>query len=85
MKKAAAAKSGNIRLEVFTDQPGMHFYSGNYLDGNVLGKKGAVYSPRSGFALETQDWPDAVNYDNFPSPILKRGEEYRRRTIFRIV
>lgn len=85
MKRAAVAECGDIRLEVFTDQPGMHFYSGNYLDGNVLGKKGAVYSPRSGFALETQDWPDAVNYDNFPSTILKRGEEYRRRTIFRIV
>ncbi|MCD8036357.1 MAG: galactose mutarotase, partial [Clostridiales bacterium] len=83
VKKAAEAEADGIKLEVWTDQCGMHFYSGNYLDGVVKGKGGASYEKRYGFALETQDWPDAVNHRNFPSAVLKRGEEYRRRTIFK--
>ncbi len=85
LKQAAVAVSGGVTLEVWTDQPGMHFYSGNYLDGAVPGKGGAPYEKRYGFALETQDWPDAVNNANFPSAVLKKGEEYRRRTIFKVI
>ena len=69
---------------MLTTQPGVHFYSGNFLDGEVPGKGGKAYEKRSGFALETQDWPDAVNNRDFPSVILKKGEEYRRKTVWKI-
>lgn len=81
--KAAEAGCGEIAMDVWTDQPGMHFYSGNFLDGEVRGKNGAVYGRRSGFALETQDWPDAVNHEDFPSVVLKKGEVYKRKTVFK--
>lgn len=85
IKKAASAENGKVTLEVWTDQPGVHFYSGNFLDGTDIGKNGVKYEKRGGFALETQDWPDAVNHDGFPSPILKRGNHYRSTTIFKII
>ena len=72
-----------IKMEVITTQPGIQFYSGNFLDGNVLGKNGAVYSRRSGFALETQGFPNAVNCPNFPSPALKKGDIYRQKTVYK--
>lgn len=82
--KAARVKAEGVLLEVSTTQPGVHFYSGNYLDGEVPGKNGTVYEKRSGFALEAQEWPDAVNNIDFPSPILKKGEEYIRKTVWKI-
>ena len=54
------AGSGRV-LEVYTTQPGVQFYTGNFLDGTLKGKSGAVYPKHSGFCLETQNWPDAVN------------------------
>ncbi|GFI62088.1 aldose 1-epimerase [Clostridiales bacterium] len=84
VQKAAYVESGDTTLEVWTDQTGMHFYSGNFLDGAIKGKKGADYKRRYGFALETQDWPDAINHENFPNVIIKKGEEYRRKTIFKL-
>jgi aldose 1-epimerase len=54
------AGSGRV-LEVYTTQPGVQFYTGNFLDGTLKGKSGAVYAKHSGFCLETQNWPDAVN------------------------
>lgn len=54
------AGSGRV-LEVYTTQPGVQFYTGNFLDGTLTGKSGAVYRKHSGFCLETQNWPDAVN------------------------
>ncbi|MDR1733684.1 MAG: galactose mutarotase [Oscillospiraceae bacterium] len=62
------------RMEVFTDQPGIQLYTGNFLDSP--GKNGAVYTAHSGFCLETQTWPDSPNRADFPSPLLKAGEEY---------
>lgn len=82
--KAAEAEAEGVKLEVFTDQCGVHFYSGNFLDGDVPGKGGRAYRKRSGFALETQCWPDAVNNEMFPSPVVKKGEEYRRKTVWKI-
>ena len=82
--KAAEAEYNGVSLEVITNQPGVHFYSGNFLDGEVRGKGGISYDKRSGFALETQEWPDAINHENFPSPVLKKGEEYRRKTVWKI-
>lgn len=82
--KTASAICGDVTLDVWTNQPGMHFYTGNFLDGVVPGKNGEIYGKRKGFAVETQDWPDAVNHDGFPSTILKKGEIYKRRTVFKV-
>lgn len=69
-------------LDVFTTEPGMQFYSGNFLDGSITGKAGNVYKYRYGLALETQHYPDSPNHPNFPSTILRPGQQYRTRTIF---
>ncbi|MGH7678683.1 MAG: aldose epimerase family protein [Gemmatimonadaceae bacterium] len=70
-------------LDVLTDQPGIQFYSGNFLDGSNKGKSGQVYAHRFGFCLETQHFPDSPNKPAFPSTILRPGERYQSRTIFR--
>lgn len=83
--KAAAlveeASSGRI-LEVRTTEPGVQFYSGNFLDGTLTGKNGTVYKHRTGFCLETQHFPDSPNHPKFPTTILKPGETYRSRTVW---
>ena len=73
-------KSG-IVLEVYTDKPGVHLYTGGNI-GEVNGKNGAKYRKYDGFCLETQFYPDAINQPSFPSPILRKGEVYRFRTDF---
>ncbi|CAM3213711.1 galactose mutarotase [Corallococcus sp. ZKHCc1 1396] len=70
-------------MEVHTTEPGMQFYSGNLLDGTLKGKGGAVYHRRFGFALETQHLPDSPNQPAFPTTILRPGEQYRSRTLYR--
>jgi aldose 1-epimerase len=70
-------------LEVATTQPGMQFYSGNFLDGSLTGKGGIVYNKYAGFCLETQHFPDTPNHENFPTTLLKPGEDYRHKTRFR--
>lgn len=74
--------SGRI-LEVFTTQPGIQFYSGNFLDGTVTGKRGVAYHKHAGFSLETQHFPDSPNHSTFPSVVLKPGEEFRETTVLR--
>jgi aldose 1-epimerase len=74
--------SGRV-MEVHTTEPGLQFYSGNFLDGTLRGKKGSVYSARSGFTLETQHFPDSPNHPDFPSTILAPGREHRSRTLLR--
>ncbi len=69
-------------LDVFTTEPGLQFYSGNFLDGTITGKDGQVYRHRYGFCLETQHFPDSPNHPNFPSTILRPGREYRSTTVF---
>ncbi|MEZ5320188.1 MAG: aldose epimerase family protein [Vicinamibacterales bacterium] len=69
-------------LEVATTQPGLQFYSGNFLDGTLTGKGGQVYAHRSGLCLETQHFPDSPNHPDFPSTVLRPGEEYRSQTVF---
>ena len=69
-------------MEVFTTEPGVQFYSGNFLDGSLTGKGGAVYHHRYGFCLETQHYPDSPNQPVFPSTILRPGQEYRSRTVY---
>jgi aldose 1-epimerase len=74
-------KSGRT-LTVSTDQPGLQFYSGNFLDGTMTGKGGWVLRQHDGFALETQHYPDSPNHDNFPSTILNPGETYTTSTVY---
>jgi aldose 1-epimerase len=69
-------------LQVATTEPGVQFYSGNKLDGSLVGKGGHVYCTRTGFCLETQHFPDSPNRPEFPSTILRPGEEYRSTTVF---
>ena len=69
-------------LEITTTEPGMQFYSGNFLDGTIKGKGGHVYGHRAGFCLETQHYPDSPNQPDFPSTILRPGQEYRSKTVF---
>ena len=71
------------QMEVWTTEPGVQFYSGNFLDGTLTGKRGVVYGKHSGFCLETQHYPDAVNHPDFPSVILRPGTEYRTETTFK--
>ncbi|GHB00430.1 aldose epimerase family protein [Modicisalibacter luteus] len=74
--------SGRV-LEVETTEPGIQFYSGNFLDGQLTGKQGETYGHRSGFALETQHFPNSPNQEKFPPTILRPGETYRSHTIYR--
>ena len=70
-------------LEILTTEPGIQFYSGNFLDGTFIGKRGFVYERYAGLCLEPQHYPDAPNQPNFPSTVLRPGEEYTHTTVFR--
>lgn len=86
MRFAASAYepvSGRL-LEVFTDEPGIQFYSGNFLDGSLPSKSGGVYEQRTGFCLETQHYPDTPNQKEFPSVVLYPGEQYESHTTFKL-
>jgi aldose 1-epimerase len=89
------SKSGSLReaaraidpmsgrtLTVLTTQPGVQFYSGNFLDGSVIGFSGQPYKQHAGFCLETQHFPDSPNHPNFPSTVLRRGEKFASTTEF---
>lgn len=84
MVLAARVKDpGNGRvLSVYTREPGMQFYSGNFLDGTVTGKAGKAYKHRYGFCLETQHYPDSPNQPNFPTTVLKAGDTYETATTY---
>lgn len=75
-------QSGRI-MEIFTTEPGLQFYSGNYLDGKLKGKGGVTYQKHQGFCLEAQHFPDSVNHPHFPSVILEPGATYKQTTIHR--
>jgi aldose 1-epimerase len=74
--------SGRL-MEVYTTEPGIQFYTGNFLDGTVKGKGGKVYARRSAFCLETQHFPDSPNHPAFPSTVLKPGQRYQTTTVYR--
>jgi aldose 1-epimerase len=69
-------------MTILTSEPGIQFYSGNFLDGTLRGKAGASYPKRSGFCLETQHYPDSPNQPAFPSTILKPGKVWKSTTVF---
>ncbi len=75
-------RSGRV-LEVLTTEPGLQFYSGNFLDGTLKGKDGKVYPRRAALCLETQHFPDSPNHSNFPSTELKAGKKYQTTTVFK--
>jgi aldose 1-epimerase len=72
------------QLDLFTTQPGVQFYTGNFLDGSVVGREGRPYHKHAGFCLETQHFPDSPNRPAFPSTVLRPGETYRQTTVFRL-
>ena len=69
-------------LDVATTEPGVQFYSANFLDGSITGKQGRAYRKRFGFCLETQHFPDSPNQPTFPSTVLRPGETFASRTVF---
>jgi aldose 1-epimerase len=69
-------------LTVLTDQPGLQFYSGNFLDGSAIGKNGTAYQRRTGLCLEAQAFPDTPNKPQFPSVTLKPGQTYHQTTVY---
>jgi aldose 1-epimerase len=79
--RAYDPQSGRV-LEVSTTEPGMQFYTGNFLDGTDHGKNGNVYGYRSAFCLETQHFPDSPNHKDFPATLLKPGQTFRSTSIY---
>ena len=74
--------STGIVMRIETDQPAIQFYSGNFMDGSQIGKRGEPHNYRTGIALETQNYPDAPNHENFPSAVLRPGETYTQTCIY---
>ena len=75
--------ASGITLEVLSDQPGIQVYTGNFLDGSIVGSAGRTYRQGAGIALETQHFPDSPNQPSFPSTVLRPGEEFRSTTVWR--
>jgi aldose 1-epimerase len=80
--KVVEPTSGRV-MEVYTNEPGLQFYGGNFLDGSIVGKEGKAYEFRTAFCLETQHFPDSPNQPNFPSTRLDPGEEYYSICVYR--
>jgi aldose 1-epimerase len=79
--RARDPESGRT-LEVWTTEPGIQFYAGNFLDGTLIGTSGKTYRQSYGFALETQHYPDSPNHPNFPSTVLAPAEVYETTTVY---
>jgi aldose 1-epimerase len=75
-------KSSGRVLTIYTTEPGIQFYGGNFLDGTLVGTSGRMYRQGDGFALETQHYPDSPNHPNFPSTVLRPGQTYQTTTIY---
>ncbi len=74
--------TSGIDMRILTDQPGLQFYSGNFLNGTIHGKQGVVYKHRTALCLEAQVFPDAPNHPSFPSAVLRPGQHYTQTTIY---
>lgn len=85
-RKAAeiSAEDSGITMEVYTDRPGMQIYTGNFLN-NEQGKDGAVYQERQGICFETQNFPDAIHHENFPSPVIRGGDMLETSTAYKFI
>jgi aldose 1-epimerase len=75
-------KSGRV-MEVWSDEPGVQFYAGNFLDGTIVGKGGVTYQKRTGFCLEPQHYPDSPNKANFPTTVLRPGQPYSNIIVYK--
>ncbi len=75
-------KSGRV-MDVLTTEPGLQFYTANFLDGTLHGKGGKAYGKHGAFCMETQHFPDSPNKSNFPSTELKPGQTYKTTTVYR--
>jgi aldose 1-epimerase len=82
MARVTDPESGRV-LEVFSTDPGLQFYTGNFLDGTITGKGGWVYARRDAFCMEPQHYPDSPNHPEFPTTELKPGQVYRHTIIYR--
>ena len=82
--RAISPQTG-IVMEIYTTEPGIQLYTGNYLEGNFEGKNGHKYPKRSAFCLETQHYPDSINHPDYPTTVLEPGEEFNSRTIFQFL
>ncbi|MCJ7812734.1 galactose-1-epimerase, partial [bacterium] len=80
--RVAEPRSGRM-MELYTTEPGVQFYTGNLLDGSIIGKAGRAYCRHDGFCLEVEHFPDSPNKSQFPSTILNPGERYTQLTIHR--
>jgi len=87
LAKVATLKedSSGRKMQVHTTQPGMQFYTGNFLDSSIVGKSGKPYPKNSGLCLETQHYPDSPHHDNFPSTVLRPGEKFTSKTIYKFM
>jgi aldose 1-epimerase len=87
VNKVATVKGdqSGITMEVWTDQPGLQFYGGNFLTGSEIGKGGKTYGHRTGFCMEAQHFPDSPNQPSFPTTELKPGETYKQTTIYKFM
>jgi aldose 1-epimerase len=74
--------SGRV-MEVLSDEPGLQFYAGNFLDGTITGKGGKVYQKRTGFCMEPQHYPDSPNKPNFPSVVLRPGQTFKNTIVYK--
>ena len=82
--EASAYEPGSGRvLEILTTEPGIQLYTGNFLDGSVIGKGGHAYRKNDGFCLETQHFPDSPNHPDYPSTVLRPGHVFQRTTVHR--
>lgn len=80
----AFSESEEIKMEVYSDQPGLQFYAGNSMK-ETIGKGGAVYKKRGGFCMEPQFYPNSINIENFKSPLFDKGEEFKTTTIYQFI
>jgi len=80
--KAVSPKTG-IAMEIFTTEPGVQLYTGNYLDGSFTGKNGHSYPKRSAFCLETQHFPDSIHHSDYPSIVLKPEDKFKSKTVYK--
>ena len=87
VRKIASAYSdqSGIQMDVYTDQPGVQLYTGNFLNGSISSKQGLKYEKRSGFCLETQHFPDSPNKESFPNVYLKPGQVFKSKTVFKFI
>lgn len=77
------SEKNNLKMSVYTDQPSVHIYVGGNCFDTIKGKENTAYHPSSGICFETQNFPDAPNHKHFPNSVLKKGEEYQQKTIYK--